>query len=219
MVKPVEYLLNLDIKKKIDDGFEYQKKDVTLLRRITPDEEGHELLSFVKDKKDGSIRRELAGSMSGAVSVLARNPDPIGKDAQGMDLFNEWLIPLATLIKNYGQVVSDNLTTEFVGHKKKATLHAIPIDSDVLEILTRADCVDADGNIYIKVSWTDEPMIAREGDFLTDQTYSISAHNMDGYELVGAAASAKPSSYSGAFFAPQDGCSRDSGALPLGKTR
>ena len=183
MPTPIEYLSLPGIKDRISLGPVYQKTAVTLLRKITPEEEGKQLTTYVKNE-NGTLRFEIGGVMSSSVSVLARNAGVIGTDDQGNEIFNEWLVPAATAIKNYGQGVYDGLTTEFVGHKKKATLRAIQMDAELVELFKSMDCVNSSEEVMIKVSWSDTPELAKEGDWLTDQGYSISAHNMGDYGVV-----------------------------------
>ena len=173
----MEYLNNPTIKSAIDNGATYQKSAMTLLRKPTPKEIGKEFDTFVKDGE--TVRKESSNLVTGEV-IIARNHTVIGQDKNGLLIFNEWLIPLSTAIKNYGQDVVESLAYDiYSDHKKKATLKAIEINQNVL------DTLDVKGDILeITVSWSKEPMLAKIGDYLTDGGYSISQHDMKNYEKV-----------------------------------
>lgn len=73
----------------------------------------------------------------------------------------------------------DALGHEFTLHKKKATVKAIMLTPEVMNIL------GVQGHILdIPVSWSDKPMQAQIGDYLTTGGYSISAHDMSAYEKI-----------------------------------
>ena len=75
--------------------------------------------------------------------------------------------------KNYGATTLGQLTEDFQPFRKEATIQCIPLTSEVLQELG----VEGD-TLAIDVSWSDEPMLAQKGDFLTSGGYSISAHDM-----------------------------------------
>jgi hypothetical protein len=112
--------------------------------------------------------------------VIAKNLICIGKDSEGNNIFNEWLIPKATAIKNYGEDVVKSLnTTTFSNHKKKATLKGIILTEEVMKKLGQEG-----DTLSIKVSWSEEPMFAKVGDLITDGGYSVSQHDMNDYEKL-----------------------------------
>lgn len=87
---------------------------------------------------------------------------------------------MATAVKNYGQDVVDGLTPDqFTNHKKKALLKGVTLTSEIMGMLG----VSGD-TLEIKVSWSDEPMVAKVGDVITDGGYSVSQHDMKDYEKV-----------------------------------
>lgn len=173
----MEYLNNPTIKSAIANGAVYQKSATTLLRKPAPQEIGKSFDTFVKDGE--TIRKESSNTITNEV-VMARNSTVIAHEKNELPVYNEWLIPLATAVKNYGQDVIDSLNNDIYSeHKKKATLKAIEIDQDVLNKL------EVKGDILeITVSWSKEPMLAKIGDYLTDGGYSISQHDMKDYEKV-----------------------------------
>lgn len=128
-------------------------------------------------KNGDSVRIESTSTVS-ATCVIARNLEILGQ-VNGKDVCNEWPISLATAVKNYGQDVIDALGHEFTLHKKKATVKAIMLTPEVMNIL------GVQGHILdIPVSWSDKPMQAQIGDYLTTGGYSISAHDMSAYEKI-----------------------------------
>lgn len=172
---PIAYMENAEISSMVNAGGEYQKSAKTGLRNPSPSEIGADFPTFVKDG-DG-IRQESSNTVSSDV-VIARNPNPIG-EVNGEPVYNEWLVPKATAIKNYGQPVVDSLGDEFGFFKKQATVKAIELTDDVMASLgAKGDTLE------IAVSWSPEPMMAKVGDYLTSGGYSISKHDMADYELV-----------------------------------
>lgn len=113
-------------------------------------------------------------------SVIARNDGAIG-EIDGKPVYNEWVIPAETAVKNYGlEVVKGLSNSEFSPHKKQATIQAVELTNEVMDILGQSG-----DELAIKVSWSDEPMMAKVGDYLSNQGYSISKTDMaKTYELV-----------------------------------
>jgi len=158
------------------------------LRLPAPSEVGTELVTYVKSE-DG-VRVETRATVA-TDTVIARNPGAIGA-RDGAEVFNEWIIPRATAEKNYGEQVAA-LTQAFAPCKKQATLRALPLTQEIL------DALGVVGNeLAIKVSWSDTPMVAVVGDYLTSEGYSISNHDMIGYEEIPTARQA----YSRSFASP-----------------
>lgn len=173
----MEYLNNKAVAELINDGIEYRKSAQTALRLPKAEELNKDMPTFVKD--GDSVRQESLSVVT-SNNVIARNLQPIGKDSQGNDMYNEWPISKEVVIKNYGQAVLDNLTEEYSNHKKIQTIKAITLTPEVMDILgVNGDTLD------IKVSWSDTPMKAKLGDCLTSGGYSISKHDMLDYEAVG----------------------------------
>ena len=172
----IEYLQNEDVKALIDNAPSFQKSALTGLRNPQLSEMGQEFTTYVL--KDGALRVESKNTVSEDV-VVARNPGVIGQ-IDGKDVYNEWLVPKATAIKNYGDSVVAGLTDEVTYHKKQATIKAVELTSDIMQILgVKGDVLN------IKVSWSPEPMVAHVGDFITNGGYSVSQKDMkDTYEPV-----------------------------------
>lgn len=165
----IEYLQNTEVKALIDKAPSYQKSALTGLRNPKTTELGQEFLTYVL--KDGALRIESQNTVSDEV-VVARNPGIIGQ-IEGKDIYNEWLVPKETAIKNYGESVVAGLTHESTEHKKQATIKAVEITPAIMKTL------GLEGNILnIKVSWSPEPMVAHIGDFITDSGYSVSSTDM-----------------------------------------
>lgn len=165
----IEYLQNEEVKSMINEGETYQKSAKTGLRNPQVSELGNTFNTYVL--KDGALRVESTNTVT-EDTVMARNPGIIGQ-MEGKDVYNEWLIPKATAIKNYSQEIVSNLGDDFIYHKKQATIKAIELTPEVMKKL------GVEGDVLnIKVSWSPEPMVAHVGDFLTDSGYSISSHDM-----------------------------------------
>lgn len=166
----IEYLQNEEVKSMINEGETYQKSAKTGLRNPQVSELGNTFNTYVL--KDGALRVESTNTVT-EDTVMARNPGIIGQ-MEGKDVYNEWLIPKATAIKNYSQEIVSNLGDDFSYHKKQATIKAIELTPEVMKKL------GVEGDVLnIKVSWSPEPMVAHVGDFLTDSGYSISSHDMN----------------------------------------
>lgn len=172
----IEYLQNEQVKAMIDNSMEYQKSALTGLRKV-------KFTTYVKD--GNGIRIESEPFLPGV--VIARNPGVIG-ELNGQPVYNEWPISIEVANKNYGQEVIDTLTEEFTEHKKKATIKAIELTQEVMDLLG----VKGD-TLPIKVSWSPDPMLAKIGDFITNGGYSVSAHDMKTtYEPVTQSKKLKP---------------------------
>lgn len=171
----IEYLKNEEVKALIDAAPSYQKSALTSLRAPESSELGHSFNTYVL--KDGALRVESTNTISDDV-VVARNSSVIGQ-IDGKDIYNEWLIPKATAIKNYGESVVSGLGHQFTDHKKQATLKAIELTPEIMKKL------GVEGDILnIQVSWSKDPMIAHVGDYLSSGGYSVSQNDMKDYELV-----------------------------------
>lgn len=173
---PVRYLENEKIKALIDASPSYRKSAETLLRLPQSAEKGTTLETFVKD--GSSVRKESSTKISDG-HVIARNKEPIGCNEMNQAIFNEWPVSFETIIKNYGEDAFNSLTTEFKPYKKFASVKAIELDQEMVANL------GFDGNsISIEVDWSEDPMVAKIGDYLTSGGYSISAHDMKSYEAI-----------------------------------
>ncbi len=158
----IEYLQNEEVKNMLDSAPIYQKSALTGLKKI----------KFTTYVKDGlGVRIESEPFLPGV--VIARNPGVIGVDKDGVDIYNEWPIPIDIASKNYGAEVIDGLTDNITWHKKKATIKAVELTKDIMDLLK------AEGDtLYIKVSWSPDPMVAKIGDYITNEGYSVSAIDM-----------------------------------------
>lgn len=175
----IAYMDNAQVATLVSSGGTYQKSAQTALRKIRQDEVGKTLVTYVKTTDGTGVRKE-SESVLDQSKVLARNNNVIGVNEAGQEIYNEWPMSIETAAKNYGQDVVDSLSdTTFSLHKKKAKLKAVVLDRNILDILG----VEGDA-LHIKVSWSDEPMVAHIGDFLADGGYSVSLHDMKDYEAV-----------------------------------
>ncbi len=171
----IEYLKNEAVASLLQKGLVYRKKESTLLRKIANNEIGLKLKTWVKD---GAGIRQESETVLIQEHVIARNSQVLAT-VDGKQIFNEWPIHQDTVLKNYGQSCLDSLTSFFQPYHKKATVQAIELTYDILSLLG----VYGD-KLLIKVSWSDEPMIAHVGDFITTGGYSISKDDMLAYELI-----------------------------------
>lgn len=176
-ITSIEYLNNSLVYNRFKDASLYQKKALTLLRFPSPSEIGTTLITYVKDLEAGSVRVESSVVISEG-QVLARNPDSIGEE-KGNLVYNEWVISPEVIVKNYGQDVLDSLTDIFQPFRKSALLKAILLTPEIMADLN----VEGD-YLPIKVNWSNTPMMAKIGDYLTSEGYSIAADNMCDYVLV-----------------------------------
>ena len=138
-------------------GEEYRKRAKTLLRFPKNDEIGVTLITLVKNTF-GEIQVESVGKIQ-QESVIARNPEPIANEFFSTEIFNEWVIPMETVKKNYGDI---QLTEDFQPFQKIATVRAIPL-SVVFPLLVAAkvEGVDVENQTFsFRVSWSDSPMLA-----------------------------------------------------------
>lgn len=174
MKQTTHYLDNAEIQKLFLNAGRYRKSATTLLRLPRPEEVGKTLVTFVKD--GDAIRQESESIIKGD-DIIARNAEIIGVYQGHESVYNEWPVNEKTIIKNYGEAAHRSLTQEFTAHKKQATLKAIEITQAILDALA----VQSD-TLTIPVSWSDKPMLAKLGDFITSEGYSISAHDMKSYE-------------------------------------
>ena len=174
----ISYLEHPDFINKIEQqGLIFRKKEKTGLRLPKAQELGQPFPTFVKH--GDKIRRESVSVINRNI-VIARNAEILGKDEEGADIYNEWLIPTETAIKNYGAEIVYGLNgNNFSYHHKKSHVTAIKITPEILKELGSLG-----DSLNIKVTWSVEPMVAKLGDFLTREGYSISAHDMQSYELV-----------------------------------
>lgn len=174
----ISYLDHPNFINKIEQqGLIFRKKEKTGLRLPRAQELGQPFPTFVKS--GDKIRRESV-SVINRNSVIARNAEIVGKDEEGADIYNEWLMPTETAIKNYGAEIIYGLSgNNFSYHHKKILVKAIEITPVILEELGSLN-----DSLNIKVNWSIEPMVAKLGDFLTHEGYSISAHDIKSYEVV-----------------------------------
>jgi len=178
----MNYLDNLLIRHRFKFAPIYQKKTQTWLRKPQKSELGVIIETYVRDESSNSgIRVESVNTIT-VDKLIARNNEVLAVDAQtGENIYNQWTLTKSVAIQNYGRDAIDGLSSEdFSPHKKIATLKAIELTPDVLKDL---GLVDQDA-LPITVSWSDEPMMAKVGDYLTDGGYSISAHDMKDYEEI-----------------------------------
>ena len=165
----MKYLENSTISALIASAPAYQKTALTLLRLPIPAELGSALETWVKDGE--GVRRESINTIS-PDSIIARNPGAFFRE--GTPVYNEWIIARDIAIKHYGQNVVDGLGATFSEHRKQNLTRMLLIDEQVMDALG----VHGD-RMEITVDWSDEPMIAQRGDYLTCGGYSVSAHDKE----------------------------------------
>lgn len=172
----MKYLDNPTVAALVASAPAYQKTALTQLRLPTPAEHGSPLETWVKEG-DG-VRRESTNTIA-PDSIIARNPGALFRD--GAPVYNEWIIARDIAIKHYGQEVVDGLGATFSEHRKQNLTRMLLIDEQVMDALG----VYGD-RMAITVGWSDEPMIAQRGDYLTCGGYSVSAHDKEStYTLAG----------------------------------
>lgn len=174
----IDYLKNQEIQLMFEiSGKEIAKKAVTLgSSRVDENSivEENNLITYVKSE-EGELIEETRNKLNDDV-VIARNPEPIG-EKNGKTIYNEWLVPKETWLKNYGE----NPTEEFKPYKKKGNIQALEIDQEVLDILGSVDGKTA----KIAVDWSDDGMTVYKGGVITDQGYGIAPDELKStYEEV-----------------------------------
>lgn len=180
-MNPIAYRTHPAAVNLFDTAPLYTKAETTALRRVLPEEVGLTLITY-KANSDATCGfvREIESVLSEDHIIACNTKRQLGFDEAGIPVYNTWAISSAVVEKNYGDAVLSNLTTVFQEHRKKATLRAVPLD----EALLKAFGVAQGEPLAISVSWSLEPMIAHEGDYITDQGYSISKTDIVDYVLV-----------------------------------
>lgn len=177
---PIDYLQYEHVRKLLMVAPVYRKKETTALRLPLESEIGDELMTFKADSTSPlGYSQEFKSTITGDV-VIARNSRTVLGQINGKPLYNKWLIARDIVEKNYGNDVLSDLGFEFTERQKKSSVRAIEITEELLEIFG----IEKDQPLEIKVPWDSQPMTAHQGDFLTDQGYSISAQNMKDYAQV-----------------------------------
>lgn len=148
----------------------FRKKEKTGLRKVTSEEIGQKWNTWVSS--GDKVRLESQNEVH-SDHIVARNPYPIGIENE-KPIYNEWLVEKTVIIENYGQDVVDNLTDDFTFHLKIKTIKAVPI---TLSLLEQLGCKE--DKLYLKVSWSDMPMIGEIGDWLCNEGYTISAFDFE----------------------------------------
>lgn len=161
-------------------GINYQNMSTTDLRLPMDDEINSKLITYKKTADGFSIE---SSNIVKPTDVVARNNEVIGHGPNGDPVYNEWLIDSATARKNYGDEAIDSLKNQsgFTAHSKIALVRAVELTPELYSDLSGG----AAGTVLpLSVSWSDEPMLADVGDYLTSGGYSIAKHNMGVYEPV-----------------------------------
>lgn len=163
MTNPVKYQENATLMAKLEnESVKIQKKAITLGRLPTESEIGSEFPTYIKGE-DGEVTIETTNTVTNDV-VVARNPESIGlKD--GVEVFNEWLVPKATWMKNYGVEAQ----AEMMKYQRLGSMKAIEVTDEVLTELGSTDGQTA----TIAVSWDNNGMRVHKGGYLTDQGYGL----------------------------------------------
>jgi hypothetical protein len=175
MMTPIDILTNDSFNNFLMDcGLIYQKKQTTALRFPSSEEIGQTLITY---KSVDGVLIEESRTIISEENVIARNLKIIGRESNGDPIYNEWQIPIDVAIENYGIDAYFEISMTFKEFKKIATITAVKLDSSLCEYLGGEN-----DTLYLKVSWSDSPMIAHVGDYLTSGGYSIAKANMEDYE-------------------------------------
>ena len=174
----IEYLKNNAVAAMFSIAPSYKKKAQTLLRKPYVFEVGLEMPTFVKT--DEGLRVE-SKTVIGETSVIARNTKVIAviPELDNFQVHNEWPIQHEIAVTNYGANVIASLTGEFRPFQKCAMVKVVKLTKEVMNTL------GVEGStLEIKVDWSDKPMLAKIGDYLSDGGHSISKQDMKAYELI-----------------------------------
>lgn len=183
---------------------EYQKSAKTLGRLPSEWELGKEFKTYVKDS-NGEIILESTNTITKDI-VIARNPEALYSEIVVNDMFehrqtifNEWLVPKDTWVKNYGRIPEskeafnhfENFSQEFVDEgmvqpssifepmQKIAKIQAIEITEEIYKKLQKILDTDKEGLLLLEVEWSKEPMRFGVNDYITNQGYAINAGEME----------------------------------------
>ncbi len=174
-VKPVDHMSIPEIKKLFTENYAcYKKNAPTYARQPKLSEINQKLTTYVKH--GAHVQKESENMITKDV-VIARNPELLGKDAKGKEIYNEWLIPKTEFLQKY-DVQAMDLRESFKPFLKKAVLKAIDITAHVIKLLGGKD-----GKAKIKVSFGAGEMEVYQGGLLTD-SYGISAADKQAYVKV-----------------------------------
>lgn len=168
----MDFLKNNELLEKLfDNANEYVKIEKTLLRLPMQNEINKEFITYVKDLRSNNQVRVESKNIINCNKIIARNKNPIVVSIYGEDIYNEYLISKENVIENYGKILH-LLSNKFQPFQKITKIKAIKVTKELLNQL-------GTDKIKINVTWSDSPMIAIEGDYLTNKNYSISQYDFE----------------------------------------
>lgn len=194
ILEKVKKLIEKEVTKLGKNNVTYRKNTLTLGRLPSDFEISKSFTTYISDGNN-NIKEETTNIITNDV-VIARNPDSIGTKRIGFItelIYNEWLVPKETWIKNYGRLpnpekkllVSINDINVFNDYfepmKKVATIQAIEITNDIFKQLKQIGLKESpklNSYLILPVDWSPNGMKFTIGDFLTNQGYTIDKEEM-----------------------------------------
>ncbi len=178
-MSPINYLANSYFQSQLKTAPYYRKKTMSLLRQPLPEELGKLMTTYVKCTASSGYRIE-SQTLIDKNYIMARNDEILGYCSKGRPIFNDYPIPIDTLIKNYGNIL-EFLTLEYRQFQKIAVIKCVELDAVMLQSLTHQT---QDPQIFLSIPGQTLVMKAVLGDYLSGLGYSISSHNMKNYEKI-----------------------------------
>lgn len=146
----------------------YKKLEKTFFRKPKVNEIGTSLVTYVANPSGVGYRKEAEIVIDGS-RAIARN-NLILEMIDGKPLYNEWTKPYSEIKESYGQECIDALTDEYQEFSQVKPIRLLRLTPEVMGMLG----LKGQEVLLIDVAWSDNPMVALLGDYLTANGYSIS---------------------------------------------
>lgn len=164
----IDFKKNPEIMELISKAPLYRKMEKTFFRKPKDSEIGQMLVTYVANPSGVGYRKEAEIIIDGS-RAIARN-NLILELNDGIPLYNEWTKPYSEIKEAYGQECIDSLTDEYQKFSQIKPIRLLKLTPQVMEVLGLKD----QEVLLIDVAWSESPMIAVIGDFITANGYSIS---------------------------------------------
>lgn len=165
----IDYRLNARVMALFENAPLFKKVKKTYFRHPCADEIGGTLITYVKNPDGNGYRKEAEVKITND-RVIARNDYLVDVAADGKGIYNDWTKPYDEVIKSYGQEAFDKITTEYQAFQQILPIRLVKLTPEVMDLMG----LSGQESLEIKVSWSDVPMVALLGDYLTENCYSIS---------------------------------------------
>lgn len=168
-MKSVDYKKNSNVMELFKGAPFFKKVEKTYFRLPKVDEVGKKLITYVVNPDGNGYRKEAEVNIP-ENRVLARNDYVVGVNASGEKVFNEWTKPFSEVIESYGHDAFNSLTHEYKPYTQIKPIRLLLLTAEVMALMG----LMGHNELPIQVAWSEEPMIAYVGDYLTENGYSIS---------------------------------------------